>query len=326
MLEKCLIVCLLLTLLSVVVDAKEDGLLLRKLRERSSKSDKGYKSRDDATSSSGRGMVIVASNYDFQTTLDNLVAALNGNPAIRIVAQIDHRANAASIGTELQPNTLVVFGNPNLGTPLMERNPFAGLDLPQKMLVFETDGDVYVGYNPTDYLVARYGRRLLQVDTLATIANALRNLAQTATGATNIDDSLSIGAIRTKLGRGWRRVRSKHSFEGTYRRLTDAIAASPANVAFTVDHAQNAPNNELQPLRLVVFGNPAVGTPLMQESPSTGIDLPLKILLRQDEDGAVWVAYNTVRFLSRRHGLNSVDLERVTTALSNFVRVAARGE
>ena len=74
----------------------------------------------------------------------------------------------------------------------------------------------------------------------------------------------------------------------------------------------------------IVFGNPNIGTPLMQVSPTTGIDLPLKILVWQDPFGMVNVSYNDVYFLARRHGLEGLDsnLEVIETALNNFVSAA----
>ena len=59
----------------------------------------------------------------------------------------------------------------------------------------------------------------------------------------------------------------------------------------------------MPPTKLLIFGNPKSGTPLMLASPSTAIDLPLKILVAQDKDGAVKVCYNCAEYLAQRHGL-----------------------
>jgi uncharacterized protein (DUF302 family) len=59
----------------------------------------------------------------------------------------------------------------------------------------------------------------------------------------------------------------------------------------------------MPPTKLLIFGNPKGGTPLMLASPSAAIDLPLKILVAQDADGKVWISYNSAEYLKDRHGL-----------------------
>jgi uncharacterized protein (DUF302 family) len=59
----------------------------------------------------------------------------------------------------------------------------------------------------------------------------------------------------------------------------------------------------MRPTKLVIFGNPKAGTPLMLASPSSAIDLPLKILVWEDGQGKVWLSYNSPNYLSERHGL-----------------------
>lgn len=272
------------------------------------------------------GMVIVASTRaSFEDTYSQLIQTLNGNPAITIVNEFDHAANAQRVGLSLRPTRVVTFGNPNLGTPLMQQNMLAGLDLPQKMLVWqdEYDGTTYIGYNdPYNYLVARYGRRLRNAAAqLDTIAGALRNIAAAAAGI----DASQVPPLRSR--RWYRGVYVRYSavdFETTWQQLLAAINASPANIAYTVDHQQNAAGVglELGPSRLVVFGNPNVGTPFMAASATAGIDLPLKILVTQDDWGHVLVTTNRVGFLSYRHSFCQEDLTNAQTAVNNFLMAA----
>ncbi|MCP3055155.1 DUF302 domain-containing protein [Aurantimonas marianensis] len=74
----------------------------------------------------------------------------------KVVATLDHQANAKSAGLELPPTTVVIFGNPKLGTPLMQENRRIALDLPQKMLVWDEDGQTMVGYLEPEELAERY--------------------------------------------------------------------------------------------------------------------------------------------------------------------------
>ena len=72
----------------------------------------------------------------------------------------------------------------------------------------------------------------------------------------------------------------------------------------------------------MVFGNPNIGTPLMQADATAGIDLPLKILVWEDDNGDVFVSTNDSRYLERRHGLRRVDLSTIDGALNNFLTAA----
>jgi len=72
-----------------------------------------------------------------------------------------------------------------------------------------------------------------------------------------------------------------------------------------VDHSGEAENAgmHMRPTKLLIFGNPKAGTPLMLASPGVAIDLPLKILIWEDSEGKVWISYNSPAYLQARHGL-----------------------
>ena len=59
----------------------------------------------------------------------------------------------------------------------------------------------------------------------------------------------------------------------------------------------------MPPTKLLIFGSPKAGTPIMLAAPSSALDLPLKILVREDTDGKVWIAYNSPAYLQQRHGI-----------------------
>jgi uncharacterized protein (DUF302 family) len=67
----------------------------------------------------------------------------------------------------------------------------------------------------------------------------------------------------------------------------------------------------MPPTKLLIFGNPKGGTPLMLAAPSSAIDLPLKILVREDAQGRVWVSYNSPAYLQERHGLPPELIENI---------------
>jgi len=98
---------------------------------------------------------------------------------------------------------------------------------------------------------------------------------------------------------------SNHSVDQTVQRLGDLLRAKGVKVFSIVDHSGEAASAGLQmpATKLIIFGNPKAGTPLMIASPSAAIDLPLKILVAEDRDGKVWISYNSPAYLQARHGL-----------------------
>lgn len=97
------------------------------------------------------------SPHSVTKTLDRLVNVLKGK-GITVFARIDHAAGAEKIGKKLRPTALLIFGNPKLGTPLMESSQLIGLDLPLKALAYEDDkGKVWLAYPAPDHLKAKYG-------------------------------------------------------------------------------------------------------------------------------------------------------------------------
>jgi uncharacterized protein (DUF302 family) len=125
------------------------------------------------------GVVLVTSANDVKTTTDKLEKILT-DKGITIFARVDHAAGADSVGQKLRPTTLLIFGNPKLGTPLMQKDQKMGLDLPLKALVFEgEDGKTYIAYNDPAYLSKRYGVGE-PAKVFETMTGALRNFTAAA--------------------------------------------------------------------------------------------------------------------------------------------------
>jgi len=121
-------------------------------------------------------------------------------------------------------------------------------------------------------------------------------------------------------------VKSSHDVKATADRLENILSQKGMKVFIRINHAAGAANvgKELRPTELIVFGNPKVGTPLMQCSQSVAIDLPQKALIWQDDKGLVWLSYNDPDYLDGRHGLKGCNavIKKVKKALSNFVSAA----
>jgi uncharacterized protein (DUF302 family) len=98
---------------------------------------------------------------------------------------------------------------------------------------------------------------------------------------------------------------SNHSVDDTLSKLQNNLEAKGIAVFALVDHSGEAARvgMKMPPTKLLIFGNPKGGTPLMLAAPSIAIDLPLKILIWEDDQQKVWVSYNTPEYLAERHGL-----------------------
>ena len=134
------------------------------------------------------------------------------------------------------------------------------------------------------------------------------------------NDSVVAGRNSTVIARkkakrnGIVKVKSSYSVAETARRFEEAVAKpgrEALNIMAKVDHAQNAENvgQQLRPTKLFIFGNPRVGTPLMQCNQTVGIDLPQKALIWEDKQGNVWFGYNSPKFLSVRHRLKGCEAQ-----------------
>ncbi|MGB2604328.1 MAG: DUF302 domain-containing protein [Candidatus Sulfotelmatobacter sp.] len=106
---------------------------------------------------------------------------------------------------------------------------------------------------------------------------------------------------------------SNHTVEQTVDRLKNILQAKGVTLFAVIDHSGEAEKvgMKMPPTKLLIFGSPKAGTPLMLAAPSIAIDLPLKILVWEDAQGKVWVSYNSAAYLQQRHGLPSELLQNI---------------
>jgi uncharacterized protein (DUF302 family) len=125
------------------------------------------------------GLTAVKSPYSVKETIDRLEAAAKARN-LTVFLRVDHAAGAQKAGKTLRATELLVFGNPQGGTPLMECAQSAGIDLPLKALAWQdVAGQVWLGYNEPAYLAARHGARTCAV--VPNLKKALEGLAAEAT-------------------------------------------------------------------------------------------------------------------------------------------------
>ncbi|QMT31163.1 DUF302 domain-containing protein [Alysiella filiformis] len=123
-------------------------------------------------------MQSVESKYNFSETVSRLTNAVKGK-GMTVFATIDHQAAAKQAGLTMQPATVIVFGTPKAGTPLMIKDPTLALQLPLRVLVTEVDGKVQVVFNDTRAIIA--GTKIEYSDVENNLANAEKLIAATVT-------------------------------------------------------------------------------------------------------------------------------------------------
>ncbi len=126
------------------------------------------------------GLVTIKSTRTVQATADRLESILK-KKGMTVFIRINHTEGALKVGKKLRPTELVIFGNPKVGTPLMQCSQTAGIDLPQKALIWEDgSGQVWLSYNSPDYVAERHNTQGCD-KVLKKVGNALRNFSKAAT-------------------------------------------------------------------------------------------------------------------------------------------------
>jgi uncharacterized protein (DUF302 family)/uncharacterized membrane protein YidH (DUF202 family) len=112
-------------------------------------------------------------------------------------------------------------------------------------------------------------------------------------------------AMTSNTDNGIASIPSNHSVDQTVRKLEEILQGKGVKLFALVDHSGEAEKAGMQmkPTKLLIFGSPKAGTPLMISSPSIAIDLPLKILVWEDNNGKGWISYNSLAYLQARHRL-----------------------
>ncbi len=123
-------------------------------------------------------------------------------------------------------------------------------------------------------------------------------------------------------------VKSAHDVKQTADRLEKVLKSKGLTVFDRIDHAKGAVlvGQKLLPTELIIFGNPAMGTKLMNCQRSVAIDLPLKALIWQDKKGQTWLSYNDPQYLYRRHHLKGCEpvIKKMENALHNLAAAATK--
>ena len=117
---------------------------------------------------------------------------------------------------------------------------------------------------------------------------------------------------------------SNHSVDQTVEKLKGILQAKGVAMFALIDHSGEAEKvgMKMRPTKLLIFGNPKAGTPLMLAAPSAAIDLPLKVLVWEDNQSKVWISYNSPQYLQKRHGFSPELLANVAVVETLASRAA----
>lgn len=133
-----------------------------------------------ASSDESSGVINIKSNHTVEQTITKLETALK-NKGMTIFKRVSHSEGAAGVGLKLRPTEILIFGNPKIGTKLMQCEQLAGLDLPLKALVYQdSEGQVWLAYNNPDYIARRYDIKGC-AEVITKMTNALSNFSKAAT-------------------------------------------------------------------------------------------------------------------------------------------------
>jgi uncharacterized protein (DUF302 family) len=128
------------------------------------------------------GLNTIVSRRCVGDTIDALVGIVEA-AGLTVFARVDHAAGAAKAGLKLRPTELVIFGNPNSGTPLMQANQVAGIDLPMKALAWEDEnGETWLTYPDAQWIAERHGLGLELAGTIAAIKAGMAKVIVQAAG------------------------------------------------------------------------------------------------------------------------------------------------
>lgn len=124
--------------------------------------------------------------------------------------------------------------------------------------------------------------------------------------------------------------KSAHSVSVTLDRLTKVLESKGITIFARVNHSAGGKKVglDLAPTELLIFGNPKLGTPLMQSNQRIAVDLPLKALAWKDKDGQVWLGYHSPSYLKSKHSISGKDavFKKMTGALNKLTDVAIKAD
>lgn len=266
------------------------------------------------------GLVYSDSQHDFVTTYNALRSEIQHSD-FRIHKEINFKNYAESNGKRSRETRMILFSNPSLEAPLIQNKPEIGLEFPSRVLTYE-DRNKYalVAYNKIEYL-----GRIYEVSDLGAIQNleaSLAHIVSNSTGNTVLDNGSNIA------GRNHMTIPSANSYIETFNKLRNMIADDDKlTLLETIDHQENARlvGVDISPNRLLLLTTGDFEANLIDKNQLSSVDLPIRILVWEDENNKTQISYQNLDTLIYRHDMNSniEGLENVKNLLARMVIEAA---
>lgn len=235
---------------------------------------------------------------------ETLQANVRGHAEFEVIVDIDHARLGAKAGSPMPPSHVLIWSDPTLEAAILNHNPVAAVDLPLRILAYETQetGEAAVIYNNYEFLAQRHSLpedAALRNGYQSALARAVKGVPESSISKFPSDAMPDAGLVT---------LTSPDDFETTEKRVRDAITANADTVPFgEVDFAARSKIHgvDLQPLKLILFGGPGPGGKAMASAPTLGLDaFCQKLLIWQDERGAVHVTFNDLLALAERQGVS----------------------
>lgn len=264
------------------------------------------------------GLAYAESEFDFSDTYSALRAKIQQGD-YHIYKEIDFKDYAESFGKRSRESKVILFSNPTLEAPLINENPKIGMEFPSRILTFEDrDKFVLLAYNNMDYLSRMYD--LNNSGAVQNLEASLSQIVSTVSGNMTLKNETAIA------GRNAVTIPSTNSFNLTYNQLRNAIADNPKmNLIEEVDHQLNASQAglDIRPNKLLLFTTGQLEANLIDRQQLSIVDLPIRILVWEDENNKVQVSYTDLHTLKDRHQMDEVNkLAEIRGLLADLVITA----
>lgn len=235
---------------------------------------------------------------------ETLQTNVRSHAEFEVIVDIDHARLGAKAGSPMPPSHVLIWSYPTLEAAILKHNPVAAVDLPLRILACESQetGEAAVIYNNYEFLAQRHSLpedATLRDGYQSALARAMMGVPESSISKFPSDALPDAGLVT---------LSSPVDFESTEKRIRDAIAANADTVPFgEVDFAARSKIHgvDLRPLKLILFGGPGPGGKAMASAPTLGLDaFCQKLLIWQDEKGAVYVTFNDLMALAERQGVS----------------------
>lgn len=265
------------------------------------------------------GLAYAESEEDFVSTYGSLRSEIQ-NSDFTIHKEINFKDFAESHGKRSRDTRMILFSNPSLEAPLISQKPEMGLEFPSRVMVYEDrDRYVLVAYNNTEFL-----SRMYELNDMSAIQNLESSLSQIVSNSTG---NMTIKNESTTFGRNAMTIPSANSFTETFNRLRNEIADSnELTLVETINHQQAASmvGIEMRQNRLLLLTTGEFEANLIDGNQLASIDLPIRILVWEDENNITQISYQNLDTMMLRHNISDAyKLDDVKNMLARMVIEAA---